>query len=146
MPTTPTFDPSVSLVGNLNYSCECEVNHVVPLNDNLFATSYYDGSIIVWNATSKGKKFIFNFQNGGHKDVVANLIAMDNNNLLASASFDFSTKVWDLKLGKIKYTFNSEKGGHKSGVFSLASMNTLLVSGGQDGFIKIWDLTSGVLK
>ena len=139
------FDPQNSFIGNFNGHGD-EVNHIVPLNDNLFATSSSDDSVRVWDATSRGQKFIFNFQNGGHTDAVAYLIALDNNNLLASASFDFSIKVWDLKLGKIKYNFNSENGGHKSGILSLASMNTLLASCGADGFIKIWDTISGVLK
>ena len=66
MPTTPTFDPSVSFIGNLNYSCECKVNHIV------------SATIIVWNATSRGQKFNFNFQNGSPEDAVAYLIAMDS--------------------------------------------------------------------
>jgi len=49
-------------------------------------------------------------------------------------------------LGKSKFNFNSSNGGHKTGVLSLATINKLLASGGEDGFVKIWDMTSGVLK
>ena len=65
-------------------------------------------------------------------------------NQFASASLDKTIKIWSIQ-GK-KATANYSLNGHKAGVntvdFSKSFEKPQLVSGGDDGLVKVWDYQS----
>ncbi|KAF8268249.1 WD-repeat-containing protein [Lactarius quietus] len=114
-----------------------------------FAVGYADGSIRLWDASSRSVVATFN----GHKRAVTALVFDDSGVRLASGSQDTNIILWDV----IGETGLFRLRGHRDQVTNIrflskypsstASTSTstaswLLVSSSKDTFVKLWDLST----
>lgn len=99
------------------------------------ASDETDKSIRMWSVVTGQCTRVFT----GHTDYVSALECAPNGKILASADTSGSIFFWDLAKGsRIKRSRGHGKGGIWSLSFSAES--TVLVSGGQDGTVRIWDV------
>lgn len=75
----------------------------------------------------------------GHTEYISALECAPNGRVLASADTSGSILFWDLAKGSL---IKRSRGHGKGGIWSLSfgSESTVLVSGGQDGTVRIWDV------
>ncbi len=102
------------------------------------ATGGFDKSIRLWNADS-GKPIR---KLEGHTASIRNLAFSPNDEELASASSDFTVRLWSLKSEGVR-----ELRGHSKVVRAVAYLRSrLVVSAGDDGFVRLWDPADGETK
>lgn len=101
------------------------------------ASDETDKSIRMWSVVTGQCVRVFS----GHTDYISALQCAPNGNILASADCAGNIFFWDINKGtRIKRSRGHGRGGIWSLSFSVES--TVLVSGGQDGTIRIWDVES----
>ncbi len=101
----------------------------------ILASGSFDNTIKLWNLQT-GKK-IHTIK--GHSRTVSSLAISPDGKILASGSFDNTIKLWNLETGKEIHTLKGHQSGIKSIAFSpQSSKDAILISGSQDGVIKIW--------
>ncbi|KAJ3129560.1 U3 small nucleolar RNA-associated protein 13 [Nowakowskiella sp. JEL0407] len=85
---------------------------------------------------------IYTFQ--PHPKAINAISVSPNSALFASASLDKTVKIWSTESGDLKATCN----GHKKGVWSceFSKVDKVLVSGGSDRCVKVWNLDGTCLK
>ncbi|XP_044721179.1 TFIID subunit NTD2 domain-containing protein [Hirsutella rhossiliensis] len=99
------------------------------------ASDETDKSIRMWSVVTGQCVRVFS----GHTDYISALECAPNGNILASADCAGNIFFWDINKGtRIKRSRGHGRGGIWSLSFSVES--TVLVSGGQDGTIRIWDV------
>jgi transcription initiation factor TFIID subunit 5 len=99
------------------------------------ASDETDKSIRMWSVISGGCVRVFT----GHTEYVSAIECAPNGKILASADTGGNIFFWDLSKGtRIKRSRGHAKGGIYSLSFSVES--NVLVSGGQDGTIRLWDV------
>jgi len=134
--TSPiTGHPVKSLVGHSNF-----VQDVVISSDGQFALSgSWDCSLRLWdlNQGNTTRRFV-----GHTRDVMSVAFSPDNRQIV-SGSRDNKIKVWNT-LGECKYTITDD--GHTDWVscvrFSPNPQCPLIVSGGWDKVVKVWQLSN----
>ncbi|XP_036624704.1 CMT1A duplicated region transcript 1 protein [Trichosurus vulpecula] len=94
----------------------------------------YDLSIRYWNIESGICTKIFN----GHTGTITCLDLHENK--LVSGSKDCQVKVWDMNTGRCLKTFK-----HKDPVMTAKISSTHIVSGCEQGLVKVWHLASATL-
>ncbi|KAI8086039.1 guanine nucleotide-binding protein subunit beta-2-like 1 [Halteromyces radiatus] len=131
--------PRKALTGHNHF-----VEDVAISSDGQFALSAsWDNSLRLWDLASgvTTRRFI-----GHTKDVLSVAFSADNRQIV-SGSRDKSIKLWNT-LGECKY--NIVEDGHSEWVscvrFSPNPANPLIISGGWDKLVKVWDLTKLKLK
>lgn len=101
------------------------------------ASDETDKSIRMWSVATGQCVRVFS----GHTDYISALECAPNGNILASADCAGNIFFWDIHKGvRIKRSRGHGRGGIWSLSFSVES--TVLVSGGQDGTVRIWDVES----
>ncbi|KAM7197330.1 TAF5-like protein [Naviculisporaceae sp. PSN 640] len=99
------------------------------------ASDETDKTIRMWSVATGGCVRIFT----GHTDYISALKCAPNGKILASADIGGNIFFWDIEKGtRIKRCRGHGKGGIPSLDFSVES--TVLVSGGLDGTVRIWDV------
>lgn len=88
----------------------------------------------------------------GHSSAITRLVISGSKNLLYSASLDATIRIWAMPAAShTPYSaYDALRArnmlvGHTDAVWDLALLreDTLLVSGGSDGMVKVWDLANG---
>ncbi|KAI9155181.1 Transcription initiation factor TFIID subunit 5 [Paramyrothecium foliicola] len=101
------------------------------------ASDETDKSIRMWSVITGQCVRVFT----GHNDYISALECSPNGKILASADCAGNIFFWDLNKGtRIKRSRGHGKGGIWSLSFSVES--NVLVSGGQDGTVRLWDVDS----
>ncbi|TDZ21614.1 Transcription initiation factor TFIID subunit 5 [Colletotrichum orbiculare MAFF 240422] len=99
------------------------------------ASDETDKSIRMWSVVSGQCVRVFT----GHNDYISTLECAPNGKILASADNSGNIFFWDIQGGtRIKRSRGHGKGGIWSMSFSVES--NVLVSGGQDGTVRVWDV------
>ena len=118
--------------------------HEAPVTDVVYgpdgsrlATSCYDGSIKLWDASTGQQIRTLK----AHFDVVTSVAFSPDGKLLASASNDRTVAVWSLAAGQKLHSLNA----HKARVIdvSFSPDGNSLASVGNDRVVRIWDVESG---
>lgn len=98
-----------------------------------------DSTIILYDWDKKWSK-VNTFMDHAHYVMQVAINSVDTN-MFASASLDKTIKIWSISGNK--KTANYSLIGHKAGVnsidFSRSFDKPQLVSGGDDGLVKVWD-------
>ncbi|ORX54033.1 guanine nucleotide-binding protein subunit beta-2-like 1 [Hesseltinella vesiculosa] len=131
--------PRKSLVGHSHF-----VQDVAISSDGQFALSAsWDNTLRLWDLATgtTTRRFI------GHENDVLSVAFSADNRQIVSGSRDKSIKLWNT-LGECKY--NITEHGHSEWVscvrFSPNPANPVIISGGWDKVVKVWDLTKLKLK
>jgi len=121
------------------------VQDVVISSDGQFCLSgSWDGTLRLWdlNTGTTTRRFV-----GHTKDVLSVAFSVDNRQIV-SGSRDKTIKLWNT-LGECKYTIDQPE-GHSEWVscvrFSPITTNPIIVSGGWDKLVKVFNLTNCKLK
>jgi len=109
---------------------------VLPYEDILLSGSC-DGTVRIWNATYRT---CLKTVDCHPQAEVMTLAGLPNKRQFITASTDKSIKFWSLPDAKLIQTLN----GHQGPVYSLAIADNALVSQGQEGVLKVWDIDAGV--
>ncbi|CAO3676435.1 unnamed protein product [Umbelopsis vinacea] len=132
--------PRKALTGHNHF-----VEDVVISSDGQFALSAsWDKTLRLWdlNTGTTTRRFV------GHTNDVLSVSFSSDNRQIVSGSRDKSIKLWNT-LGECKYNIASE-GGHTEWVscvrFSPNPANPVIVSGGWDKVVKVWELTKCKLR
>jgi guanine nucleotide-binding protein subunit beta-2-like 1 protein len=120
------------------------VQEVVLSSDGQFAlSSSWDSTLRLWdlNKGTTHRRFV-----GHTKDVLSVAFSADNRQIV-SGSRDRTIRLWNT-LGECKYLIKDE--GHSDWVscvkFSPSTATPLIITGGWDKVVKVWNLTSCQLK
>ena len=96
------------------------------------------GSVYVWNLNKQQANVLY-----GHKAQVTSITFDEYSNLIATSSHDSNVKIWDLRASNNQavYTYT----GHDDIVkdVSISPDGKWVGSGGADGDLKIWEITTG---
>lgn len=132
--------PKKSLRGHSHF-----VSDVVISSDGQFALSAsWDCTLRLWdlNAGVSTRRFV-----GHTKDILSVAFSADNRQIVSS-SRDRTLKLWNT-LGECKFTIDGE-GSHTEWAscvrFSPNTVNPMIVSGGWDKNVKVWNLATCKLK
>jgi guanine nucleotide-binding protein subunit beta-2-like 1 protein len=116
------------------------ISDAVISSDGQFALSgSWDKTLRLWEIGTGTSTRIF----ADHtKDVLSVAFSADNRQIV-SASRDKTIKLWNT-LGECKYTISNAEGGHDDWVstvkFSPSAQAPLIISGGWDKVVKVWNL------
>ncbi|KAK3286063.1 receptor of activated protein kinase C 1-like protein [Cymbomonas tetramitiformis] len=132
--------PRRALTGHSHF-----VQDVVISSDGQFALSAsWDGALRLWdlNTGTTTRRFV-----GHSKDVLSVAFSIDNRQIVCG-SRDKTIKLWNT-LGECEYTI-ADPDGHSEWVscvrFSPVTSNPIIVSGGWDKLVKVWNLTNCKLR
>ena len=116
------------------------------MNDNLFASGAFGGSIKIWNYL-KGHQV--NQALLGHKTSIWTMVYLGSDLLVSGANYGVNggetIMLWNVSSGALMYKFNEMRGQDgKCGLVSLGSHNQLIVAGldGPSSYanIKVWNI------
>lgn len=112
-----------------------------PLKPGTLATGDCKKNIHIWTMKNQSDWNVDQKPLIGHEDSVEEIIwSPENENLLASCSVDKSIRVWDLRNSTLERCVVHLPDSHKSDVNVMDWNKNFLVSGGDDGFVKVWDM------
>lgn len=122
----------------LEIETEAVMNVIFSPDDSVLAIGTYDGKIFIYDTEEYLEINVLE----GHEDQITNMVFTNDGKKLVSTSIDQTIRVWDLETGKEILRFGENEGYSRSVAISLD--DTLLISG-HDGYICIWDFSSGKL-
>lgn len=99
----------------------------------LLATADRGGNVMVWEASNGGEFYIL----GQHKGSCTDMAWRADSNILASCSADGTIMLWEMNEGKQVKTWAAHGGGVQSVSFT---PDGKLVSSGNDGMVRLWDV------
>lgn len=102
--------------------------------DDLVICGHEDGKVSLWNYDKKQAKFELSMILDDHADAVKSIARYKS--YIISASNDKTIKIWDSKTGKLLNILT----GHTGYVWSIFVVGDILVSGGWDGKVILWNL------
>ncbi|MCS6812476.1 MAG: NB-ARC domain-containing protein [Cyanobacteria bacterium] len=113
----------------------------------ILAAGSDDRAITLWNVNQGRLREVLS----GHTDTVQTVTFSQDGTLLASSSADHTIKLWDMTNGECLQTFGEKNHGVWSLSFgplsstnlTLGSNDGVIVSGGDDQMVKLWDVASG---
>jgi WD40 repeat protein len=106
---------------------------------NTLATASADNTVKLWDTTTWKCSATLK----GHTDYVACVAFSPDGLSLTSGSYDHTAIRWDVSTGKPRHTL---KFGHQGAVLTVAESGPLLVTGGIDGTVCMWDPRDGRLR
>jgi WD40 repeat protein/uncharacterized caspase-like protein len=119
-----------------------------PINSNIFATAGFDGKIRLWlqSKSDNSKELIYTLS--GHQSTINEIKYSADGKILASVSADKTIKLWNTESGKLIETFQGHQAVINSIVLSNSSKQgkTILISGDENGIIKLWQLENNTAK
>lgn len=129
---------------NLNHSQKQLNSAFFSPDGNYIVTSSDDGIVRVWNSNSS--ELVKEFR--GHSDIVNYAIYSPNGEYIASSSRDGKAIVWhanpnDALFGEIYRSIEDHSGWVNSVDFN--SQSNRIITSGQDGFFRIYNITNGSL-
>lgn len=107
-----------------------------PVDGNVYAVGYADGSVRLWNQESAEALVTFH----GHRAAVSVLSWDHTGTRVASGSRDCDIIIWDVLSETGLYRLK----GHTNGVTDLCFVHesSAIVSASKDTFVKVWDLAT----
>ncbi|EFW19356.1 hypothetical protein D8B26_007595 [Coccidioides posadasii str. Silveira] len=105
-----------------------------------------DTTVRVWRQDSEDSNIPSSI--GRHRDYVKCLASPRHHaDWVASGGLDHKICVWDLNGGgeKLKIDVSEDGKAQKGSVYALGAKGSILVSGGPDGVVRVWDSNSGKL-
>lgn len=102
--------------------------------NGVVACGHEDGKVTLWTYNVKQNTFQLTMVLDDHIDLVKSVASYKN--YVISASNDRTIKIWDFKTGKLVNMLI----GHSGYVWSILVVGDILVSGGWDGKVILWDL------
>jgi TIR domain/WD domain, G-beta repeat len=141
-----TFDP-VTLRPNLAAAKELRTVAISP-DGTRIVTAGDDAIIRIWDASTL--KLVHQIGgSGGHTDAVYSVAFSDPGDLLASTGMDGTVRIWDAHSYAPRQTFIAAGDAGRVKQWSVAFEPDhdphYVVSAGDDGYVWIWDLTTGTL-
>jgi sterol desaturase/sphingolipid hydroxylase (fatty acid hydroxylase superfamily) len=97
------------------------------------ASGSFDESVRVWDAASGEQKLSLK----GHKGAIYSVAFSADGGAIVSGGLDRTVRVWDAGTGAERDCFT----GHTDSVLSVACAGERVVSGSQDGTMKVWRLS-----
>ncbi|MBE7498687.1 MAG: hypothetical protein HS117_27425 [Verrucomicrobiaceae bacterium] len=104
----------------------------------LLATTDRNGNVMVWEAANGGEFYIL----GQHKGPANDIAWRADSNILASCSSDGTIIVWEMNEGKKVKDWAAHGGGVQSVSFT---PDGKIVSSGNDGLVRVWDINGNKL-
>jgi len=105
----------------------------------LLATADRNGNVMVWEAENGGEFYVL----GQHKSSCTDLAWRGDSNILASCSLDGTISTWEMSEGKQVKNWAAHGGGVQSISFT---PDGKIVSSGNDGIVRIWDVNGTKLS
>jgi WD40 repeat protein len=141
-----TFDP-VTLKPNLAAAKELRTVAISP-DGTRIVTAGDDAIIRIWDASTL--KLVHQIGgSGGHTDAVYSVAFSDPGDLLASTGMDGTVRIWDARSYAPRQTFIAAGDAGRVKQWSVAFEPDhdphYVVSAGDDGYVWVWDLTTGTL-
>lgn len=127
---------------------------VCSLKDDLIVTAGHDKAILVWDYKLRTIRQRLTDKTAApscpsaasvesHAHLVSSLCVLEAEGLLISGSWDCSVKVWNLADGRLRHTLQSHSRINTVVKASWGGRN-VVVSGGADGSVCVWDFSRGV--
>ena len=107
-----------------------------------------EASLKIWNISSLNANPLvcsFDTLNGTHRASVVTLVSLPNS-LLASYAWDDTIKIWNVSSQSLLYTFKSIVGNGALSTIPLHYLGQNLLAAGGWRYIKVYDISIGVLK
>ena len=106
-------------------------------DDTLVATSYFDGTICLWDVTARREQLLLT----AHTSWVFGLAFSPDSQFLATGSADRTIRLWNVVTGRCLWTVT----GHDAGIFAVCfdPSGTRLASSSDDGTIRLWSVVDG---
>ena len=130
-----SYSNRINVLNLITGRCELTAKYPISCVDSykdVVGVGLMNGDIKVWN------NCVLIHWLSGHKDQITCLlmIVVENQLYLISGSKDKTIRIWNMNSGRCETILY----GHSSTINSIVLRNNCLISGGNDGCIKTWDL------
>jgi WD40 repeat protein len=119
------------------------INDVTFSPDNkLLATCSDDATIRIYNVISKELELALT----GHNGAINKIKFHPSSCIIASIGDDNTVRFWDLNNAQLRHHINNTNEQSVIKVLSIFRDRNLIVTGSEDGILRIWDLSTGKIK